>query len=93
MKTDIILPVDLFENVVKVYTKEHGINPLYCVSIYSSVYQCGLKDTGIYLRTLQDQDMILLKEKSIKGGIGSVMADRYVKSDDFERILCIDATN
>ena len=63
MKTDIILPVDLFENVIKVYTKEHGINPLYCVSICSSVYQCGLKYTGINLRTLQKSGFDIVNKK------------------------------
>ena len=77
----------LFENVIKLYTKEYEINPLYCVSICSYIHQCDLKHTGINLQTLPDKDMILLIEKSIKGGIGSVMGDRYVKSDDFKRML------
>ena len=93
MKTDNILLAALFENVTKIYTKEYEVNPLFCVSICSYFHHCGLKHTGINLQTLQDKDMILLIEKSIKGGIGSVMDDRYVKSDDFKRMLFIDATN
>ena len=37
--------------------------------------------------------MILLSEKSIRGGISSVMGDRYVKSDENKKILYADANN
>ena len=53
----------------------------------------GLKYTNIKLQTLQDKDLILLLENNIRGGISSVMGDRYVKSDDNKKILYIDANN
>ena len=37
--------------------------------------------------------MILLLENNIRGGISSVMGDRYVQSDENKKILYIDATN
>ena len=37
--------------------------------------------------------MILLSENNIRGGISSVMGDRYIKSDDNKKILYIDANN
>ena len=37
--------------------------------------------------------MILLLENNIRGGISSVMGDRYVKSDENKKILYIDANN
>ena len=37
--------------------------------------------------------MILLIENNIRGGISSVMADRYVKSDHNKKILYVDANN
>ena len=49
--------------------------------------------TDIKLQTLQDKDLILLKENNIRGGISSVMGDRYVKSDENKKILYMDATN
>ena len=65
---------------------------LYNVLIYPGyTWQCGLKYAGINLQTVQDKDMILLLENSIRGGISSVMGDRYVKSDDNKKILYIDA--
>ena len=92
-KSDVILLTDVFEKFVKVSTKEYGINPLYCVSLPGYTYQCALKYTDIKLQTLQDKDLILLIENNIRGGISSVMADRYVKSDENKKILYIDATN
>ena len=92
-KSDVILLADVFEKFVKVPTKEYRINPLYCVSLPGFTYQCALKYTDIKLQTLQDKDMILLLESNIRGGISSVMSDRYVKSDENKKILYMDATN
>ena len=92
-KSDVILLTDVFEKFVKVSTKEYGINPLYCVSLPGYTYQCALKYTDIKLQTIQDKDLILLIENNIRGGISSVMADRFVKSDENKKILYIDATN
>ena len=92
-KSDVILLADVFEKFVKVSTEEYKNNPLYCVSLPSYTYQCALKYTDIKLQTLQDKDLILLLENNIRGGISSVMGDRYVKSDEDGKILYIDATN
>ena len=92
-KSDVILLADVFEKFVKVSTKEYGINPLYCVSLPSYTYQCALKYTDIKLQTLQHKDLILLIENNIRGGISSVMGDRYVKSDENKKIIYMDATN
>ena len=92
-KSDVILLADVFENFVKVSTKEYKIVPLYCVSLPGYTYQCALKYTDIKLQTLQDKDLILLIENKIRGGISSVMGDRYVKSDENKKILYMDATN
>ena len=37
--------------------------------------------------------MILLLENNLRGGISSVMGDRYVQSDENKKILYADATN
>ena len=93
LKSDVILLADVFENFIKISVEEHGINPLYCVSLPGYTWQCGIKYTGINLQTLQDRDMILLLENNIGGGISSVMGDRYIKSDKNKKILYIDAKN
>ena len=91
MKTDIISLVDVFEKFMKGSTKEYGISPLYCFCICSYTYQCGLTNHGINLQTLQAKDMILLLENNIRGGLSSVMGDRYVKTHDYKKTIFIDA--
>ena len=84
-KSDAISLADVIEKFIKVSFEEYGINPLYCLSIPGYTYQCALNYTDIKLKPLQDKDMILLKENSIRGGISSVIRDRYVKSDEKKR--------
>ena len=80
LKSDVLLLVCVFEKFIKISGKEYGFNLLYCVSLPGYTWRCGLKYTGKNLQTLQDKDMILLLENNIRGGISSVMGDRYVKS-------------
>ena len=93
LKSDVILLADVFEKFIKVSVNEFDINPLYCVSLQGYTWLCGLKYTEINLQTLQDKDMILLLENNIRGGISSVMGDRYIKSNDNKKILYKDANN
>ena len=93
LKSDVVLLADVFENFVKVSTEEYGIYPLYCISLPGYTYQIALKYTDIKLETLPDKDLILLLKSNIRGGILSVMGDRYVKSDDNKKIIYMDATN
>ena len=93
LKSDVNLLGDVFEKFIKISVEEYGINPLYCVSLPGYTWQCGMKYTDISLQTLQDKDMISLLENNIRGGISSVMGDRYVKSDKNKKILYIDANN
>ena len=83
----------VFEKFIKLSIEKYGINPLYCVSLPGYTWQCGMKNTDIKLQTLQDKYMILLLENNIKGGISSVMGDRYVQSDESEKILYVDNNN
>ena len=85
LKSDVLLLACVFEKFIKVSVNEFGINPLYCVSLPGYTWQCGLKYTNVRLQTLQDKYMMLLLENNIRGGISSVMGDRYVRSDDNKR--------
>ena len=93
LKSDVILLADGFEKFIKISIEEYGINPLYCVSLPGYTWQCGMNNTDIKLQTLQDKDMILLTENNTRGGISSVMGDRYIISDDNKKILYVDANN
>ena len=77
-----ILLTVTFEFFAKVSVAENNINPLYCVCLPRYTWGCGMKYTFIRLQTLQDKHLIPLFKSNITGVIGSVLADRYVKSDD-----------
>ena len=83
----------VFEKFINISLNQYDINPLNCVSLPGYTWQCGLKYTGINLQTLQDKDMILLLENNIRGGISSVMGERYVRSDENGKVLYFDANN
>ena len=85
-KSDVLILACVFEKFIKVSVNVFGINPLYCVSLPGYTWKCGLKYTGINLQTLQDKDMKLLLEDNIRGGISSIMGDRYIKSDENKKI-------
>ena len=93
VKSDVLLLACVFKNITKVSVNEFGINPLYCVSLPGYTGQYGLKYTAINLKTLQDKDMILLMEDNIRGGINSIMGDRYIKSDENQTVWYIDSYN
>ena len=69
----------------KLLINEYDINPMYCVSLLGSTMQCGMKYTGINLQTFQDEELILLLEKNIRGGIFSVMGDGYLEIAEKKR--------
>ena len=89
LKNDVSLLACVFEKYIKVSVNEFGFNPLYCVSLPGYAWQCGLKYTGINLETLQDKVMILLLENTIRGGISSVMGDRYIISNEKKRFYIL----
>ena len=93
LKSDVLLLACVFEKFIKVSVNEFDINPLFSVSLPGYTWQCGLKYTRINLQTLQDTDLILLIENNLRGGISSVIGDRYVKSDENKKILYKDANN
>ena len=92
-KSEDILLADVIKRIVEVASEEYRINPLYCISLPGFTYQCALKYTDIKIQTIQEKDMILLIEIKIRGGISSVMGNRYIKSDENKKILYMDATN
>ena len=93
MESDVLLFPCVFEKFLKASVNEFDINLLYCVSLPGYTWQCVLKYTCINLQTLQDKDLNLTSENSIRGGISSFMGDIYVKSDENKEIIYMDASN
>ena len=52
-----------------------------------------MKYTDIRLQPLQDKELSLSLENIIRGGINSFLGDRYVKSNENEKILYLDVKN
>ena len=92
-KNYVLLLACLFEKNIKVSVYVFGVNPLCFASVPGYTWQCGLKNTGINLQTLQDKDLILTLESNIRGGISAVMVYRDVKSDENKKVIYMDATN
>ena len=93
LKSDVFLLTCVFEKFIKVSINEFGIIFLYCASLLGYTWECGLRKTRVNLQTLQKKDMISLLEIIVRGGISSVMGDRYVKGGDNKKVLYIDAFN
>ena len=71
----------VFENIVRVSTHNFHINPIYCVSVPGFTWLCGLKYIGINSQLLRDNQLFLILENFIGGGISSVLGASCVKSD------------
>ena len=86
LKLDVLQLADVFENFVEKSTLMYGINPLYSYSAPSYTWKAGLKMIKIKLDLIKDKHLLLLLENNIRGGISSVMSDRYVQStSDMQR--------
>ena len=93
LKMDVLQLADVFENFVESSTREYKINPLYSYSLPGYTWKAGLKLTDIKLDFIKDKELLLLLENNIRGGISSVMGDRFVESNENKQILYIDANN
>ena len=93
LKSDIDLLTDVFENFIEFSLKEFGINPLYCYSLRGFTWLWGLNFTDVELHYLKDDTLIRLVENDVRGGVSSVMGDRYVESNDEQKVLNNDAYN
>ena len=80
-------------------TREYKPIPLYRYSLPGYTWKAGLKLTDIKLDFMKDthsasgKNLLLLLENNIRGGILSVMGDRFVESNEIKQILYIDANN
>ena len=78
----------VFEKLTKISVQEFGLNLLNFVNLSGYIWQFGLKHTDNKLRLIQDKGLILVLENNIRGGISSIMRDRFVKSEENKK-LCL----
>ena len=93
LKSEVALLVHTFEKVIKESNDQYGVGMLHCVSLPDYTWECGLKNIGVRLQTLQDKDTLLLVNFIIRAGISEVMGDRYVKPNAIKKMLFVDAND
>ena len=81
VKSDTLLLADAFENFGKKCLEIYELDPIYFVSAPGLAWQACLKKTGVKLELITDYDMILMIEKSVRGGICQATY-RYAKANN-----------
>ena len=79
--SDVLILTDVFENFRDMCLKNYGLDPAYYYSAPGVALDACLKITGIQLELLSDQNMLLMFERGIRGGI-SIISNRYGKANN-----------
>ena len=79
--TDVLLLADVFENFRDLCLKIYELDPVYYFTAPGLAWDACLKVTGVQLELLSDQNMLLMFENGIRGGI-SIISNRYGKANN-----------
>ena len=80
-KTDVLLLADVFEEFREVCLDNYQLDPAWYYTTPGLSWNACLKITGVKLELLHDQDMLLMVEKGIPGGV-SMISTRYGKTNN-----------
>ena len=69
MICEAFLPTDVFENFRDKCVKICGLDPAHFLSTPGLTWQACLRKTGVELKLLTNNDMLLMVEEGIRGGI------------------------
>ena len=87
VRTDELLLANVFEKFREKWNEIYGLDPSYFSSAPGLTWQTRLKKTGVKLELLTDTDMLLMTEKSIRGGMCQ-STHRYAKANNkYRRIM------
>ena len=79
--TDVLLLADVFENFRDICLKNYGLDPVYYFTAPGLAWDACLKITDIDLELLSENNMLLMFEKGIRGGI-SIISKRYGEANN-----------
>ena len=103
LKTDVLLLADVFEKFRNVCLDNYELDPAWYYTSPGLAWEACLKMTQVNLELLHDQDMLLMVEKGIRGGVSmitkrhGVANNKYMGNHDEEspskHIIYLDANN
>ena len=80
-ETDVLLLADVFEEFRNVCLRHYKLDPAWYYTSPGLAWDACLKMTGVNLELLHDQDMLLMVEKGIRGGV-SMISKRYGRANN-----------
>ena len=80
-ETDVLLLADVFESFRNICMENYKLDPAHYFTAPSLFWDACLKMTGVQLELLTDEDMLLMAEKGIRGGV-SIISNRYGKANN-----------
>ena len=81
VQRDTLLLADVYENFRNMCLEKYELDPTYIVPARGLAWQACLKNTGAKLELITNYDMILMTEKSIRGGICQA-THKYAKANN-----------
>ena len=81
LKTDVLLLAEVFEEFRNVCLENYQLDPAWYYTSPGLAWDACLKMTKVNLELLHDQDMLLMVEKGIRGGV-SMISTRYGKANN-----------
>jgi len=102
--SDVLLLADVFENFRDTCQSKYGLDPAHFYSAPGLSWTASLKHTDAVLELLTDEDMLLMFEKGIRGGMcqainhyaranNKYMGERYNENVESSHIMYLDANN
>jgi len=76
LKTDVLLLADIFQNFRKMAIEKYGLDPLWYYSLPGMAWDALFLKTGQQLDLITDQDMYMMIEQGLRGGV-SMVSRRY----------------